>query len=424
MTDFDQGVSQKEFIFFTLNVFQNEGGGTIRMYGVVNELAKQGHKVTLISNANSLEKFHPNIYHISFGHPFSRRDKRLFQFVVGIFPGSTSTIIFSKLFKHVFNVFKENNLLGRPVYFFEYLDNTIGYLMRLKGWIPAYYNDLHGMPTLEFKFRSANAVSLLQRFELYIKYLTATVVDNKIYGNADGYIFATQAMKEFFEANYPKIKQAPTVCLPYLVSEEIGKAKVDDKLLEGINQKFNLNKEHFVILFAGGFKKTGGMTDLIEAVDRLLGKHPHIRLLLIGDGPVLEECQNMVVKKRREKEIMFVGRTAYHELRTYQEAADLLVCPDKQNVYSQLIIHVKYFDALVSGKLVINGSFNSVREVNPDDFLSVSFEPSDVQDLANKIEYCMENQDELRVKYKDVPQYVLDNFTYSSYFKNNRIDWF
>jgi hypothetical protein len=93
-------------------------------------------------------------------------------------------------------------------------------------------------------------------------------------------------------------------------------------------------------------------------------------------------------------------------------------------VYSQLIIHVKYFDALVSGKLVINGSFNSVREVNPDDFLSVSFEPSNVQDLADKIEYCMDNQEELQVKYKHVPQYVLDNFTYSSYFKNNKIEWF
>lgn len=415
---------KKPLIFFTLNDIQREGGGTIRMYGILNQLALEGYKITLISNAVSHQHFHPVIQHVDLGYPFSRSDKRLFQGVVGLSPMQLSTLIYKKLFERIFQLMQEQELMGKPMYFLEYLDNTIGYLMKRKGWIPFYYNDLHGIPTMEFKFRMANALSLQERIILFAKFILATILDKKIYGRADGYIFATEGMKVFFEKMYPRIRHSKSIILPYLVSEKIADAKVEPVLLSEIKQRYGLTKDHFVILFAGGFKKTGGMTDLIEAVDSLVKKHPHIRMLMIGDGPVLEECQQMVKRKMLDDIVYFVGRTKYEELRTYQEAADLLVCPDKQNVYSQLIIHVKYFDCLASGKVVINGSFPSVVEVNPNDQLSVSFEPSNIKDLAAKIEYCMEHQEELEEKYKDNPRYVLDNFTYSAYLRKHRLEWF
>jgi glycosyltransferase involved in cell wall biosynthesis len=415
---------QKKFVFFTLNDFTREGGGTIRMYGILNQLALEGNDVTLISNATSYQYFRPEIHQIDLNHPFGRSDKRLFQGVVGLSPMIISTAIYRKLFSRIHQVLFEYELKGSPIWFLEYLDNTVGYLIKRKGWIPTYYNDLHGIPTMEFKFRMANAVSIQERAVLFFKYLLASILDKKIYGRADGFIFATQSMKAFFEKMYPRIQNSKSIILPYLVSDKIADSKVDTSLLKEIKQAYGLKMDHFVILFAGGFKKTGGMTDLIEAVDILSKKHPNIRLLMIGDGPVLEECQQMVRKKMLDDTVYFVGRTKYEELRTYQEAADLLVCPDKQNVYSQLIIHVKYFDALVTGKVVINGSFPSVVQVNPDDKLSVSFEPSNFFDLADKIEFCMNNQSELEKKYKSNPSYVLDHFTYSAYLTRYQLDWF
>lgn len=37
-------------VFFTMNDFQKEGGGTIRMLGIINELAKIKEHIILISN--------------------------------------------------------------------------------------------------------------------------------------------------------------------------------------------------------------------------------------------------------------------------------------------------------------------------------------------------------------------------------------
>ena len=69
---------------------------------------------------------------------------------------------------------------------------------------------------------------------------------------------------------------------------------------------------------------------------------------------------------------------------------------------------------VVSGKLVISGSFNSVQEVNKDEFLSVNFIPSNVNDLAKKIEQVIVDYDELTEKYKDVKKYACEKLTYTS----------
>ena len=57
-------MTKKEFVFFSENDFVKEGGGTIRMLGIMNELAEKGHAVTFISNTARVGLFHPSVKHI------------------------------------------------------------------------------------------------------------------------------------------------------------------------------------------------------------------------------------------------------------------------------------------------------------------------------------------------------------------------
>lgn len=43
-------------IFFTMNDFRKEGGGTIRMLGIINEIAEIYPNIILISNIEDQEK--------------------------------------------------------------------------------------------------------------------------------------------------------------------------------------------------------------------------------------------------------------------------------------------------------------------------------------------------------------------------------
>ena len=101
-------------------------------------------------------------------------------------------------------------------------------------------------------------------------------------------------------------------------------------------------------------------------------------------------------------------------MRSYQELADIIVCPDKKHPLSELVPHIKYFDALVSGKTVINGSFASIKDINHDERFSINFEPSDVNDLCNKIEKVLLNKYEYRVRSKTEQDIIFSEFSYQN----------
>ncbi len=402
----------KKFVFFSMNDFVNEGGGTIRMQGILNELAKKGHDVFFISNAANYSEFHPLIKHIPIEHLFSRTDKRIFQFLLGTFSAGLIQLFFSKFFRRLKDVmasFKE----VENIYFFEYLDNSIGYWLKQKSVINGYINDLHGVATLEFKFQSEQAKNPFKSLKFSVKYFVSNLLDTKVCGLASGLIFASREMERFFIEEYPGISQKNNFILPYYLSTNENLDTVDEQLKKKLEISLGINENEMIILFAGAFKKTGGVSDLILAFQKIHNQH-NTRLLLIGDGPTFDECKQIVKNYQLEEKIIFLGRTKYHELRTYQNLANIIVCPDKQNVYSELIIHVKYLDALASGKLVINGSFKSVTEVNVNESLSVNFTPSDVDSLARALKTCLKNYDTLSEKYKNNRQFVIQNLTYAS----------
>jgi hypothetical protein len=80
-----------------------------------------------------------------------------------------------------------------------------------------------------------------------------------------------------------------------------------------------------------------------------------------------------------------------------------------------MTIHTKYFESLSSGKVVINGNFSAVREINDNEQLSLSFEPSDICDLASKLIYALDNLEDLSDKYKKNADLISELYGYNSF---------
>lgn len=402
-----------KFTFFAMNDFSKEGGGTIRMLGILNELAKSGNEVFFVSNTKDYHKFHPNIEHHFIDHSFSPKDKRIFQAMLATCPVSVVNLFYSKLLKRLKNI-SNDFFINNKVYFFEYLDNSIGYWLKKNKLISAYINDLHGVATLEFKFQADTSNRITESLKFKSKYLISNLLDEKVFNGAEGLIFASKAMEDFFIAQYPSVAFKKNYLLPYVLSPESCEKTVNKKLKEDLIRKFQITTEQKIIFFAGAFKKTGGVPDLIEAFSKITSKYPS-KLLLVGDGPTFNECVNLTRTLNIEDRVTFIGRIPYDDLRTYQNLADIIVCPDKQNVYSELIVHVKYLDALISEKVVINGSFKSVLEINTNESLSVNFVPSDIGSLAKAMNNCLNNMEQLKLKYSNNKSFACEHLTYKSF---------
>ena len=406
----------KKIVFFTMNDFRKEGGGTIRMLGIINELAKIHTDITLISNLEDHSKIAENVKTIALNTKFTPEDKRKFQFLLGVFGYKKLNKEFPQLLgelKRKFSAFDEQT----KIVFFEYLDNSIGYWLKKNKVISGYIDDIHGIASNEFDFQARKANSLKAKLLFRLKGKISQKVDRKVFENADGIIYASAAMDEYFKKLYPSLTNKKNYYLPYVLNNSNIKAS-QESIVEKFKKELHLNAGNFVFLFAGAYKETGGIQDLIIAFDHVASEFPNSRLILVGDGPTFDDCKKIHNAAVNSDKIFMLGRQPYDYLSSFQELANVLVCPDRQNLFSDLIVHVKYLDALVSGKLVINGSFKSVVEINQNKELSLLFKPSDIEDLKLKMKETIINVELLNKKFAFSKDYTLENLTYTNFIKN------
>lgn len=406
----------KKFVFFSMNDFRKEGGGTIRMLGIINELVNVNADITLISNIKDVSKVDERVKHIPLDYEFSREDKRKFQFYLGTMGHGKLNKTYAEFLTRLREVF-QNLDAETELIFFEYLDNSIGYWLKKNGIIERYINDVHGIASNEFDFQARKAGSLKSKLMFRLKEKISKRLDKKVFDEADGIIYASEAMDDYYKNLYPSLKKKNNIHLPYLLNAKNLKP-ADPALVNQFKSELNIVNDDFVFLFAGAYKETGGIQDLIEAFDITAERFANAKLILIGDGPTFEECEKLIRTKIHKDRIHLLGRQPYDCLTSYQEISHVLVCPDRQNLFSDLIVHVKYLDALVSGKIVINGSFKSVMEINREKQLSLLFKPSEIDDLAEKMMQAVENYDELSAKFKDARDYTLSNLNYKNFISN------
>lgn len=399
----------KEYYFLTLNDFSKEGGGTIRMYSIVNTLAQKGHKITLFSNAQDYSKFHHHIQHIPIHHKVGPTKKRAFQFLLSKFSIATLNLSFIALKNKLGKALKGYE--DKTIYTFEYLDNSVGYWLYKNKMIANYINDIHGISTVEFDFELQNSEGVFKKNLLKLKKHSAYELDKKVLSNSLKNIYVTDAMRRYFISLYPSLKNRDYTLLNNLVPPNAVPNNLSKEDAENLINTYHIPKDHKVILFTGSFKLTGGVIDLIKAFEKLQQKYTAITLLLVGDGYEKENCEQYVEDHHIEN-VIFTGSTPYEMLPYFQALSDIIVCPDTDNKFSELIIHIKYIDALLSNKIVINGDFPSVRELNKDEKLSLVFEPSNINSLSNKIEYALHNYNYLKEFYKPVSQIMLAEHSY------------
>jgi glycosyltransferase involved in cell wall biosynthesis len=406
----------KTHLFFTLNNFTKDGGDTIRMKGIVNALAEAGQSVVLFSNAVETHyDFHISIKHIFLGVEISKKQKIIFQVSIALLPSIVTKFIFKDYLTVLGIIFKKEKFrAGMPIIFFEYLDNSMALFLNKQKIIGNYINDTHGSARLDFLHKHSN--TLLEKFKNLSKCMIAIILDRKIYKNSSRVIFLSEAMKEYFEKYYIFIASNDN----YIIRDGIGSGPchqiINKNNVDKYRRSFNISLEDKVIMFAGTFKDSGGVFDLLKAFDILVRKKntQNIKLLLLGGGEYYEKIKRFTSENHLEEKVIFAGRTSYSELRNYQELADVIVCPDKQHPVSELVPHIKYFDSLISGKVVINGSFASIRDINKDERFSVDFKPSDVNDLSNKIEMVLADLDSFRLAYRFNHQKICTEFSYSN----------
>lgn len=95
--------------------------------------------------------------------------------------------------------------------------------------------------------------------------------------------------------------------------------------IRDLKKEFDLNDKK-IILYVGRIVKSKGLDYLIKAFSLLTKYDKNTFLLVVGDGPFKDECENLV-KHLGNSNVLFVGHIEGKEKASYYYACDILVTP-------------------------------------------------------------------------------------------------
>lgn len=144
------------------------------------------------------------------------------------------------------------------------------------------------------------------------------------------------------------------------------------------------------ILFAGRMVEDKGVFELLEAAEPILNDHAALRLVLAGDGPVLEPLRDEIRKRGLEGKALLPGKVDYDRMLHLFRGCIFTVAPTRPELNegrSKAVV-----ESLVCGKPVIATDMPTFRQDVRPDANGLFFPPKDVAALESAIRSLVEDE--------------------------------
>lgn len=170
---------------------------------------------------------------------------------------------------------------------------------------------------------------------------------------------------------------------------------------EKIRETFGLN-DKLVLGFTGFVREWHRLDKIISLIAEFEElDSPH--LLIVGEGPAIEDCRNLAKELGVEKRIHFAGFVSRSDIPEYLAALDIALQPAVTDYASPL----KIFEYMRSGLAIIAPNQPNIREILADQENALLFTPGDANATAQKIRELVQNPS-LRKKLGDAAKARID----------------
>jgi len=167
---------------------------------------------------------------------------------------------------------------------------------------------------------------------------------------------------------------------------------------------FNIDKTtHKVFGIVARLSEEKGHCYLLEAFKLVLQQEPNARLLIVGDGPLMDDLVAQQRKLGLESEVTFTG--AQRNIPEYLSIFDVFVLASTRESFP-----LAAREAMAAGRAVIAPNIGGCPEVVDDGNTGFLFESANVQDLTDKM-LLMLNDDQYQALGEASRQRVVDLFS-------------
>jgi glycosyltransferase involved in cell wall biosynthesis len=142
-----------------------------------------------------------------------------------------------------------------------------------------------------------------------------------------------------------------------------------------------------VIGHVGLFYRWDRLDVLIEAVKSIRERHPQTNVLLVGDGPEMENLKRIVFRLGMESAVIFSGPVPRDDVPAYIDAMDICVLPDSNAFGSPIAL----FEFMAMGKPCIVPDLGPMRDVVDDHATGIMFPHGDYGSLEKALVRLIED---------------------------------
>lgn len=153
-----------------------------------------------------------------------------------------------------------------------------------------------------------------------VEYLTLFYCDKTV----NELIVPTKKTYDLFKEKYEVNKNihiVPTgIEIDRFYSENVNKDKIKD-----LKKIYNISKDDLVVIFVGRLAKEKNIEFLIRNHVELVKYKKNIKLLIIGDGPDMNEYGQLIKELKMQDNIILGGKVPYADIPCYYQLADIFV---------------------------------------------------------------------------------------------------
>ncbi|MEW6684725.1 MAG: glycosyltransferase family 4 protein [Candidatus Edwardsbacteria bacterium] len=170
----------------------------------------------------------------------------------------------------------------------------------------------------------------------------------------------------------------------------------------------NYNLDGRTLCYFGRFSREKGLVILLEAI-----KGIDISLKIIGDGPVKKDLE-LRAKSLGLKNVSFLAHKSGEELKKEIISSMAVILPSECYENNPRIV----LEAFALGKPVIGSRIGGIPELVQNGETGLTFEPGNVEDLKNKIEYLIRNPDKISEMGRNARKFVEENFNPEKHYQD------
>lgn len=186
----------------------------------------------------------------------------------------------------------------------------------------------------------------------------------------------------------------------------------NNKKLDKIKEELEISSEDFIILVLAEINRNKNHIQIIKAIEEVSNKHPHVKLLCAGEGPLKEELIDYVTKKKLDKNIKFLGWR--NDIVGLIQISDVIGLFSKREGLPRCFLEGMYFE-----KPILATDTRGSREVVRDNFNGFVVPINDINETSKKVCYLVEKPKE-KIIMGNNGKKVVEEYTVS--FVMNQLD--